>query len=38
MVIEPPEVRFSETLKLLTAKTKGRKKIALEGKSDEGER
>jgi len=29
MVIGPPDERFEETLKLLTAKTKGRKKRAL---------
>jgi hypothetical protein len=35
MVIGPPDARFEETLKLLTAKTKGRKKRALESKDDE---
>ena len=35
MVTGPPDERFGETLKLLTAKTKGRKKRALESEGDE---
>jgi len=33
MVAGPPDVGLSEITKLLTAETKGRKKIALESKS-----
>jgi hypothetical protein len=38
MVIGPPDARFEETLKLLTAKTKGRKKRALKAERIEIER
>ena len=35
MVAGPPDVGLLEITKLLTAETKGRKKIALESKGDE---
>lgn len=38
MVAGPPDVGLLEITKLLTAETKGRKKIALESKSDKEKR